>query len=862
MRLDKFTIKAREAILDSFRLAGSRRNPEVTPAHLAQVLLSMREGLLPDILAFLEVDVASVTRQLGSLVDSSPQLGQAVEATASKELQEVLNKAQDGAASLSDEYVSTEHLLMGLVGVRGSVQQLLRNSGLESDRILMALKEVRGTQNVTSEDPEGTVKALEKYTKDLTRMARMGKLDPIIGRDEEIRRVIQVLSRRQKNNPVLIGDPGVGKTAVAEGLAQRIVAQDVPEGLKNRRVLALDMGALVAGTKYRGEFEERFKALLDQLSAQRDEVVLFIDEIHTVVGAGAAEGSMDASNMLKPALARGELHCVGATTLGEYRKRIEKDPALERRFQPVFVGEPSVDETVSILRGLKERYEVHHGVKIKDSALVAAARLSHRFLTERKLPDKAIDLVDEAAARLRVEIDSKPQVIDELERRLVQLEVEKQVLLKEEAKGSAEALGALERLMGELEQELEQLRTRYSSEKELIAKIRVLKQQLEERKADVETAVRQADYEALSRLQYGEIPQLTRAMEEQQALLAQTQSGARMLKEEVDEEEIARIVARWTGIPVTRMLEGESSRLLHMEESLSGRVVNQSKAIEAVSRAVRRARAGLGDPNRPAGVFLFLGPTGVGKTELVKALADFMFHDERAVVRIDMSEYMEKHSVSRLIGAPPGYVGHEEGGQLTEAVRRRPYCLVLFDEVEKAHKEVLNVMLQLFDEGRLTDGQGRTVDFKNTIIVMTSNLGSDLLSNPDDDAGTRERALDGAVKSAFSPEFVNRIDETVVFNSLRREDMAAIVDIQLARLNQTLKERGLSIILSPKAREQMAERGWDPQYGARPLKRALQRLLIDPLSSELLAGNLLPESHVVVDSIDGGLEFSSTELVQ
>lgn len=853
MRLDKFTIKAREVVLDSFRLAGGQKNPEVTPVHLLAVAVGMKESLVPELLALLEADKAALGRGIAEMLDRLPKLTESREAMASRALQEVLNQAQAEATSLGDEYVSTEHLLLGLTQVKGEVKDLLSVAHVERDRILLALKELRGTQRVTSEDPEETVKALERFTKDLTRLARIGKLDPIIGRDEEIRRVVQVLSRRQKNNPVLIGEPGVGKTAIAEGLAQRIVAQDVPEGLKNRRVLVLDMGSLVAGTKYRGEFEERFKSLLEQITAKQEELILFIDEIHTVVGAGAAEGSMDASNMLKPALARGELHCVGATTLAEYRKRIEKDPALERRFQPVFVGEPSVEDTISILRGIKEKYEVHHGVKIKDAALVAAARLSHRYLTERKLPDKAIDLLDEAAARLRVEIDSKPQVIDELERKLVQMQVERQVLQAEETKSGKETLTALERSMAEMTEEVERLRARYSAEKECISRIRVLQQQLEERKQDVETAVRQADYERLSRLQYGEIPALNKAMEEQQATLAEIQRGQRMLKEEVDEEEIARIVSRWTGIPVSRMLEGEMDRLLHMEQVLATRVVHQEEAIESVSRAVRRSRSGLGDPNRPTGVFLFMGPTGVGKTELVKALAEFLFHDDKAVIRIDMSEYMEKHSVSRLIGSPPGYVGHEEGGQLTEAVRRRPYSVVLFDEVEKAHREVLNVLLQLFDEGRLTDGQGRTVDFRNSLVVMTSNLGSEVLADGrlEEGSGQERQVLEQVMRQAFSPEFLNRIDEVILFHRLRREDMAPIVDIQLARINLMLADKGLVVMLSAQARDHLAELGWDPAYGARPLKRAIQRHLMDPLSSAILSGTVHPDSTVNV-GVEGG----------
>ena len=858
MRMDNYTIKAREALLGSFQLAGSNRNPEVEPQHLLTVLLKQEDSLVPSMLSLLEVETATLSARLRTLLEQLPVLQEGREAAASKELQGVLKGAEKEAGKLTDEYISTEHLLVGLVETKGDVGGLLNALGVSGDRALIALKQLRGNQRVTSDEPEGTFKTLDKYTHDLTRAAREGKLDPIIGRDEEIRRTIQVISRRKKNNPVLIGEPGVGKTAIAEGLAQRIVAEDVPEGLKGKRVLALDMGALVAGSKYRGEFEERFKAVLKEVTQSQGQILLFIDEIHTVVGAGGAEGSLDASNMLKPVLARGELHCIGATTLDEFRKKIEKDPALERRFQPVFVGEPSVEDSISILRGIKEKYEIHHGVKIKDSALVAAARLSSRYLTGRKLPDKAIDLIDEAAARLRTEIDSKPLVIDELERRLVQLEVEWQVLNQEDTASGKKALESLVLEMGELKEELSTLRAHYESEKRSIQAIREIKEKLDEKRNEVETATRQADYEVLSRLQHGEIPQLMLDLDAEQKRLEEIQRERKMLKEEVDEEDIASVVSLWTGIPVSRMLAGETEKLLKMEENLSRRVVHQERAISSISRAVRRARSGLQDPNRPMGVFLFMGPTGVGKTELVKALAEFLFNDERAIHRVDMSEYMEKHSVSRLIGSPPGYVGHEEGGQLTESVRRRPYSVVLFDEVEKAHKEVLNVLLQVFDDGRLTDGMGRIVDFKNTLIVMTSNLGSQQIIDMESDAEANLPERVGEIlRTHFAPEFINRLDETVVFNRLRREDLAPIVRIQIRQINSQIKERGFMLNPTAEAVELLAERGWDPAFGARPLKRTIQKLLMDPLAMKILEGEISPVSIVNVGATGGELSFSA-----
>ena len=860
MRYDNFTIRAREAVLEAFQTAGKRRNPEVRPEHLLFVLIRQQESLVPALLKLLEVDAAGLERQVLLLLDSNPQLNESAEAPASKELAAALKQALKDAGSLSDEYVSTEHLLMGLAQSKSDAARVLSDFSVVRDRILIALKQLRGSQRVTSEDPDATFQSLEKFTRDLTALARQGKLDPVIGRDEEIRRVIQVLSRRRKNNPVLIGEPGVGKTAIAEGLASRIVAMDVPEQLKDKRLLVLDMGSLVAGAKYRGEFEERLKAVLKEIADTDGEIILFIDEIHTVVGAGASEGSLDASNMLKPALSRGELHCIGATTLDEYRKKIEKDAALERRFQPVVVNEPSVEDSISILRGIKEKYEIHHGVKIKDSALVGAARLSARYLSGRKLPDKAIDLVDEAAARLRVEIDSKPAEIDELERKLIQLEVERQALDKEKSRAGREALEKCERSMADLKEDLNRLRAHHQAEREAIGKIQETKEKLEQARNQMEAATRQLDYEALGRLTHGVIPELEAVLVREQARLADVQKDMRMLKEEVDEEDIAKVVAMWTGIPVARMLEGEMERLVRMEEVLARRVVNQKQAIQVVSSAVRRSRSGLQDPNQPLGVFLFLGPTGVGKTELVKALAEFMFSDEKAVVRVDMSEYMERHSVSRLIGSPPGYVGHEEGGQLTEAVRRKPYTVVLLDEVEKAHRQVLNVLLQLFDEGRMTDGLGRTVDFRNTIVVMTSNLGGqEILEFNETQGEAVSLRIHAMLRQQFAPEFINRIDETVVFNRLRKEDIKAIVGIQIAATNRMLSERGLTISLSEPAVDLLAEAGWDPSFGARPLKRAIQKRLMDPLSVRILQGETVAPCEVMVDVVGDELEFHSRQ---
>ena len=828
------TVVTQETLKAAFDLATSKGHLSLEPEHVLAALLEQIEGLLPMLLSTLEVDRGALARDLAGLLARFGQGGDGAEPRLSRDTETLLAQAGKEARGLKDEYISTEHLLLALLGDRGQVGELLGRRGLTRDRLLQALQQLRGDRRITGDNPEATLGALDRYTQDLTAKAREGRLDPVIGRDDEIRRVIQVLSRRKKNNPVLIGEPGTGKTAIAEGLAQRIIAGDVPRPLLDRRLVALDMGALVAGAKYRGEFEERLKAVLKEVTDSDGEIMLFIDEIHTVVGAGAAEGTLDASNMLKPALARGELHCIGATTLDEYRKRIEKDPALERRFQPVRVDAPSVADTISILRGLKEKYEVHHGVEIQDGALVAAARLSDRYLTDRHLPDKAIDLVDEAAARLRVEIDSKPEAIDDLERRLVRLEVERQVLDKKDE----DARRALEAEMAGLREDLDAKAARYAAEKGIIEAMRVSKEALDRARGALEIAERRQDYEALGRLQHGEIPDLERALRDAQARL-EALGGTRMLKEEVDEEDIARVVSLWSGIPVARMLQGESEKLLEMEAALSRRVIHQDEAIAAISRAVRRARSGLQDPARPLGSFVFLGPTGVGKTETVKALAEFLFDDEQAVVRIDMSEYMEKHSVSRLIGAPPGYVGHEEGGQLTEAVRRRPYSVVLLDEVEKAHPAVLGVLLQLLDDGRLTDGQGRTVSFQNAIVVMTSNL----------------RDYE-ALRGHFTPELLNRIDEVVVFNLLEREDLSRIADLQVAEIRARLAAREISLELTPAALDFLAAKGWDPAFGARPLKRAVQRHLLDPLAEALIAGQIVDGAAVAVDVAGEALSIS------
>jgi ATP-dependent Clp protease ATP-binding subunit ClpB len=869
MNINKYTEKAREAVAAAVELAREANNPQLEPEHLLVALVEQKDGIIPELLRKMNADPAAIARSVRELLKKLPQAYGGAEPGMSPRFRLITDRAQAEADRLKDEFVSTEHLFIALAdeGGRSATAQLLKQNGITRDSILQALTTVRGSQRVTSENPESTYQALERYGRDLTELARKGKLDPVIGRDEEIRRVIQVLSRRTKNNPVLIGEPGVGKTAIVEGLAGRIVRGDVPEGLKNKRIVALDMGALVAGAKYRGEFEERLKAVLKEITDAQGQIILFIDELHTVVGAGAAEGSMDASNMLKPMLARGELHTVGATTLDEYRKYIEKDPALERRFQQVLVDEPTVEDTISILRGLRERYEVHHGVRIKDAALVAAAVLSKRYIADRFLPDKAIDLVDEAAAKLRMEIDSMPAELDELERRIMQLEIEREALRKEKDKASRDRLERLEKELADLKEERGRLAAHWQQEKEIIQRIRKLKEEQETVRAEIERAQREGDYQKASELQYGRVPKLEREIKEQEEKLGELQKGHKMLKEEVDEEDIAEVVGKWTHIPVSRLLESEVQKLIKMEERLHQRVIGQDEAINAVSNAIRRGRAGLQDPNRPLGSFLFLGPTGVGKTELARALAEFLFDDEQAMVRIDMSEYQEKHTVSRMIGAPPGYVGYEEAGQLTEAVRRRPYAVVLFDEVEKAHPEVLNVLLQLLDDGRLTDGKGRTVDFKNTVVIMTSNLGSAFITERtmaeggSIDEGTRRQVMD-ALREHFRPEFLNRIDEIIFFHALSREHMKQIIDIQLRGLTRRLEERKIHVVLTDAAKEQLVREGYDPAYGARPLKRAIQKLILDPLALRVLQGDFGEGDTVVVDGGAGGLKFEKREAVR
>jgi ATP-dependent Clp protease ATP-binding subunit ClpB len=862
MNINKYTEKAREAVAAAIELARERNNPQLEPEHLLVALIEQKEGIIPDLVRKMNADPAHLARAARELLSRIPSAYGGSEPGLSPRLNAVTTAAEAQASRMKDEFVSTEHLFIAIAdeGGRSPAAQLLKQLGITRDTILQALTSVRGSQRVTTENPEGTYQALERYGRDLTKMAHEKKLDPVIGRDEEIRRVIQVLSRRTKNNPVLIGEPGVGKTAIVEGLAIRIDRGDVPEGLKRKRIVALDMGSLVAGAKYRGEFEERLKAVLKEIADAQGQIILFIDELHTVVGAGASEGSMDASNMLKPMLARGELHTVGATTLDEYRKYIEKDAALERRFQTVMVSEPTVEDTISILRGLRERYELHHGVRFKDSALVAAAVLSNRYIADRFLPDKAIDLVDEAASKLRMEIDSMPVELDELERRIMQLEIEREALRKEKDNASKERLGKLEKELADLKEERSRLAAHWQQEKDLIQQARTLKEEQEALRAEIERAQRAGDYTKASELQYGRVPELEQRIREQEAKLADLQKGHRMLKEEVDEEDIAEVVSKWAHIPVSRLMEGEVQKLLHMEERLHQRVIGQDEAIVAVSNAIRRARAGLQDPNRPLGTFMFLGPTGVGKTELARALAEFLFDDEQAMVRIDMSEYQEKHTVSRMIGAPPGYVGYEEAGQLTEAVRRRPYAVVLFDEIEKAHPEVLNVLLQLLDDGRLTDGKGRTIDFKNAVVIMTSNLGSQSLVE-DLTEGTRRKVMD-ALRDHFRPEFLNRIDEIIFFHPLGREHMKRIIDIQVAGLMKRLEDRKIHVTLTEAAKEQLVLEGYDPQYGARPLKRTIQRRVLDPLALRVLEGDFVEGDVVVVDGTPGGLVFEKQHAVK
>jgi len=868
MNLNKLTEKAQEAILASQNLATEYNHSEVTPEHLLVTLVEQSGGIVPSVLRKIALDPARVATEARALLKPLPQ-AYGGDVRLSPRMKLIVDSAQAEATRLQDEYVSTEHLLLALATETGRspAAQLLQRLGVSKDVLYKALTEVRGNQRVTSPNPESTYEALTRYGRDLTQLARSGKLDPVIGRDEEVRRVIQVLSRRTKNNPVLIGEPGVGKTAIVEGLAQRIVRGDVPEGLKDKKIFALDMGALVAGAKYRGEFEERLKAVLKEIMESEGQIVLFIDELHTVVGAGAAEGAMDASQMLKPMLARGELHTIGATTIDEYRKHIEKDAALERRFQPVMVGEPTVEDTISILRGLRERYEIHHKVRFKDAALVAAAVLSHRYITDRFLPDKAIDLVDEAASKLRMEIDSMPAELDEVRRRIMQLEIEREALRKETDPASKDRLSKLERELANLKEEQTRLQTQWQNEKDTLQGTSDLKQQLEDARIELEMAQRVGDYAKASELQYGRIPELEKRITAGDAASDSETKTPRMLKEQVDEEDIAEVVAKWTNIPVSRLMEGEVQKLIHMEARLHERVVGQDEAVRAVANAIRRARAGLQDPNRPLGSFIFLGPTGVGKTELARALAEFLFDDEHAMIRIDMSEYQEKHTVSRMIGAPPGYVGYDEAGQLTEAVRRRPYAVVLFDEIEKAHPEVLNVLLQLLDDGRLTDGKGRTVDFKNVVVIMTSNLGSHFIAEAQQGSGREElpegvrRQVTEALRQHFRPEFINRVDEIIFFHSLGLEHLKRIVDIQIQGLLKRLEERKIHVELTDTARGFLVAEGFDPMFGARPLKRTIQRRVLDPLAMRVLEGDFREGDSVLVDMGNNELKFQKKQSV-
>ncbi len=855
MRFDKFTIKSQEALSEAQSLAGTRGHSQIEAAHLLSALLAQTEGSTIPVLQKLGVAIDPLRNELETVLERIPKVSGGAQPQMSAALSRTLEASFNEAEQMRDEYVSSEHLLLGIVSAKGDpAAEILQALGATREAILQALSSIRGGARVTDPDPESKYQALEKFGRDLTDLARKGKLDPVVGRDEEIRRVVQVLSRRTKNNPVLIGEPGVGKTAIAEGLAQRIISGDVPESLKERRLITLDIGALIAGAKYRGEFEDRLKAVLREVSEASGDVILFIDELHTIVGAGAAEGAADAANMLKPALARGDLRCIGATTLDEYRKHVEKDAALERRFQPVFVGEPNVEDTISILRGLKERYEVHHGVRIHDAALVAAATLSNRYITDRFLPDKAIDLMDEAASRVRVQIDSMPEELDQLERKRTQLEIEREALKKESDAASAERLERVEREVAELRDKTHSMKARWENERAVIARLREYKEQREELNAELKRAERAGDLERAAEIRYGILVKLENDLVADQERLEQLQQEGSLLTEEVTTEEIAEIVAKWTGIPVSRMLESEQEKLLHMEDVLRKRVVGQDEALTVVSNAVRRARAGLQDPDRPIGSFIFLGPTGVGKTETARSLASFLFDDEQAMVRIDMSEYMEKHAVSRMIGAPPGYVGYEEGGALTEAIRRRPYSVILFDEIEKAHPDVFNILLQILDDGRLTDGQGRTVDFRNTVLILTSNIGSQHiidLSEADREEMT-QRVMD-ALRSHFKPEFLNRVDDVIIFHRLEREQIDHIVDIQLGRVSKLLEERRITLELDEAARTLLADRGYDPQYGARPLKRVIQRMLQDPLAMRILEGEF-PEGSKVRATLDASGE--------
>ena len=862
MRFERFTIRGQEAVQEAVGIAEKNQNQQVEPEHLLAAMLDQKEGVVKPILGKIGANAQAILAELQSVIDKYPHVSGGQQYFSSR-TNTIFQEAQKIAEKMQDEYLSTEHLLLAIAAEKdGDAGRILRSNGISKEDLEKVVTDMRGGSRITDPNAEENFQALDKYAQDLTDLARKGKLDPVIGRDDEIRRTIQILSRRTKNNPVLIGEPGVGKTAIVEGLAQRIVSGDVPETLKNKKLVSLDLGAMLAGAKYRGEFEDRLKAVLKEIEKAEGQIILFIDELHTLVGAGASEGAIDASNMLKPTLARGTLRAVGATTLGEYQKYIEKDKALERRFQQVYIGEPTVEDTIAILRGLKERYEVHHGVRIKDAAIVAAATLSNRYITDRFLPDKAIDLIDEAASRIRIEIDSLPQEIDVLEREILQLEIERQALSRETDKKSKERLNDIEKRIADLRENSSAMKAKWQSEKEEIEKMRTGKEQLEQSRLELERARQAGDLNKAAELQYGKIPELEKLLKSEQEHLADLQKDGVFLKEEVDEEDVAQVVAKWTGVPVSKMLEGEMQKLVAMEENLRKRVIGQDEALEAVANAVRRARAGLQDPNRPVGSFIFLGPTGVGKTETARALAEFLFDDERAMVRLDMSEYMEKHAVARMIGAPPGYVGYEEGGQLTEAVRRRPYSVVLFDEIEKAHPDVFNVLLQILDDGRLTDSKGRVVDFKNTVLIMTSNLGSREIQSAEGDEKQAREAVLMILREHFKPEFLNRIDDTVVFRQLSRDQIAQIIDVQLEKLRKTLEERGVKIELENSAKELLVAEGYDPVYGARPLKRAIQSLIQNPLAVRLLKGEIASGQTVRISADGGEMKFTPVAVGQ